>query len=118
MEAKRGRLKTKKVLEAQGQNKTKSYIPNYPLLLDLLADSLCIWRSIGSVSEGPEEEPTEQKLILDKAYDHLSHFCVEAVFALYKKYIFRNGDDKLTIKVMPLNPGRNTNQSTENVGID
>jgi len=61
MEAKRGRLKKQKVVEAQGQNKTKLYVPNYPLLLDLLADRICNWRSIGSVSEGPEEEPTEEK---------------------------------------------------------
>jgi len=75
MEAKRELLKIKKkVLEAQGQNKTKPYEPNYPPLLDLLAGCLCIWRSVGSVSEGPEEEPTEQKLVLDKEYDHLSHF--------------------------------------------
>jgi len=83
--------KKKKSSKRKGKNKTGTDAPNYSLLLDLLVDRLCIWRSIGSISEGPEEESTEQKLVVDKEHDHLRHFCVEVVLALYSHRIFCNG---------------------------
>ncbi|RPA95307.1 hypothetical protein L873DRAFT_1774663 [Choiromyces venosus 120613-1] len=35
---------------------------------------------------------------MDKEHDHLRHFCVEVVLALYKHHIFRVGNDKLTVE--------------------
>lgn len=90
--------KKKKSSKRKGKNKTRTDAPNYSLLLDLLVDRLCIWRSIGSISEGPEEESTEQKLVMDREHDHLRHFCVEVVLALYNYRIFCSGDDKLTVE--------------------
>lgn len=73
----------KKSAKRKGKKKSKANGPNYPLLLDLLVDRLCIWRSIGSVSGGLEEEASEEKSVTEREHDHLRHFCVEVVLPLY-----------------------------------
>lgn len=67
----------------KGKQKSKISVPDSKLLLDLLVDRLCIWRSIGSGSTGLEEESSGQKKVTDREHDHLRHFCVEVVLAFY-----------------------------------
>lgn len=66
------------------RRKSKIGAPDPKLLLDLLVDRLCIWRSIGSGGlDGLEEDPSDQKKVTDREHDHLRHFCVEVVLAFY-----------------------------------
>lgn len=79
-------LKKKSRNESKKKEKRKSKIgaPDPKLLLDLLVDRLCIWRSIGSGgSDGLEEDSSDQKKVTDREHDHLRHFCVEVVLAFY-----------------------------------
>lgn len=66
------------------KRKLKAGVLDPKLLLDLLVDRLCIWRSIGSGgSDELEEESSGQKKVIDREHDHLRHFCVEVVLAFY-----------------------------------
>lgn len=68
----------------KGKRKSRTGTPDPKLLLDLLIDRLCIWRSIGSGgSDGLEEDSSDQKKVTDREHDHLRHFCVEVVLAFY-----------------------------------
>lgn len=76
--------KSKSESRKKEKRKLKTGAPDPKLLLDLLVDRLCIWRSIGSgSSDGLEEESSDQKKVTDREHDHLRHFCVEVVLAFY-----------------------------------
>lgn len=75
--------RSKKESKKKGKRKSRISTPNPKLLLDLLVDRLCIWRSIGSGSDELVEESSDQRKVIDQEHDHLRHFCVEVVLALY-----------------------------------
>ncbi|KAL7274803.1 hypothetical protein RUND412_002278 [Rhizina undulata] len=75
--------KSKKGFKGKGKSKTKYSTPDPEILLDLLVDRLCIWRSVGSVSAELVEEEQSQNPEAQNEQDHLRHFCVEVVLAFY-----------------------------------
>lgn len=77
------RSKSKIAGKKKRKQKQKTGVPDPKLLLDLLVDRLCIWRSIGSGTDRLEEDSSDQKKITDREHDHLKHFCVEVVLAFY-----------------------------------
>lgn len=78
--------KAKPRKKSKKKAKDSSSAPDPDVLLDLLIDRLCIWRSIGSAATGAEPEGQENsnpEKLKDGGEDRLKHFCIEVVMALY-----------------------------------
>ncbi|KAF8418035.1 DNA replication regulator SLD3-domain-containing protein [Tirmania nivea] len=76
--------KKKSKKNASRKRKSKgAELPDPSVLLDLLLDRLCIWRSIGSLEPPAERERQKSSHAKEGEEDRLKNFCIEVVMPFY-----------------------------------
>lgn len=88
MEPPKGKGKNKSKGKGKKCKKGVDKEPDPELVLELLVDRLCIWHSVGSDTAEKDGSPAKGKDTISEK-DHLRHFSVEVIMALWVFQILR-----------------------------